>query len=122
MGSRSEEPLDAQRVGTTGGQAAGSFSSLDAYLLELKGDHAGIFLKRDFRGADVAPGGVGAGPPAIWTDGLREREWEGFRGGCVVGERSFRSEGSLSSLLSSPSTSSVSKDKIRHDQRHIQEQ
>jgi hypothetical protein len=67
----------------------GSFNSLDAYILELKGDHARTFLKWDFRGADVAPGGVGDGSPAVWTDGFREREREGFRGSCVVGERSF---------------------------------
>jgi hypothetical protein len=44
---------------------AGLFSSLDVYLLELKGDYIGIFLKRNFCRADVASGGVGAGPLAV---------------------------------------------------------
>ena len=51
---------------------AGLFSPFDAYLLELKGDYLGIFLKRTFRGTDVALGEVGTGFPAFWTDGLSE--------------------------------------------------
>ena len=35
------------------------------HLLELRGDHVGISLKKDFCRADLAPEGVGTGPPAI---------------------------------------------------------
>jgi hypothetical protein len=52
-----------------------------------------------------------------WTPGRLDGRVEGMRagrvsGGVFIGERSFCSEGSSSSLLSSPSTSSASKDTL----------
>jgi hypothetical protein len=45
---------------------------------ELRNDHVGTRLKRDFRGVNMVPKEDDAKLLAVWTDGFSKWKWEGF--------------------------------------------